>query len=274
MVLQVVWLTTGTISRDPALERRPDDFPAGEYEAAFLALMSGHLLPEAFVQANFDAVGRFVGRAEGPKPEGVRQAPPVVTQIIAGIASASRRFETAATADDRFQELLSRAAREKIEGMQLASLLDEPFFNHYASLVAAVEGLGYALAWLPYRAGAMNGEPKPRQISLTWTAQKYRVFHPKSPLTEALVSLDASDVLRDIREVRNMLEHRGAASITAPEPGLPTHGTLFAEPFLGRDLPIDENLTGSTRAWLGVALREVLGTVPDHMQRYPPTGGR
>lgn len=60
--------------------------------------------------------------------------------------------------------------------------------------MAIVEGLGYALAWVPFLAGRRPRAPSPRSISFGETAAEFRRVFRHEPTIDALVRL-ADDVL-------------------------------------------------------------------------------
>ena len=195
----------------------------------------------------------------------VRRGPPELEQVLAGLTSVRNRFETAAKADERFRDALPRSL-ELFFSEDAARLLDEPFFLFYASALACVEGLGYALAWLPYLSGRRARSPQPRSISFGDTVAEYRRTFRNEPITQRLEEVAKSSVMSEVRGIRNFLEHRGLPGYHAP--GADGAMYLHTTQFLGHNLSLNEDLTAIPRTWLGQSLKSILGAAPDLANRY------
>jgi hypothetical protein len=202
----------------------------------------------------------FPGEAQVPR------APVEVTHVIAGLAAIEARLALAAVADDDFGTALSRSVAAKFTGQEVASSLDPPFFIFFSSVLAAIESVGYAMAWLPWLAHATQ-RPSPRSITLPNTVVDFRRRFRSSVLTSKLIELSEAPETREIRDIRNMLSHRVAAFVEKSSAGSGP-GTLIALEFLGRDLPLAPELTATPRAWTARAIGDVLAAVPDFVDRH------
>jgi hypothetical protein len=208
-------------------------------------MMSTHLgmkMPSDFPTEKFDHISIQVNKLYSRNPDEVRE----MMRAWKGVA---HRFLTLSDYDEEYTKLM------KNTGVNLSTedqyLQDKYLYCFFVNGLSTVETLIYALF-------ALGAFVMPNEFSLAnqqnikppTTKQKYNRFFSQESISNLLNNLLSSTEYKELKDVRNYIAHRKAASrviyMSPPENNTP--------PDKWKNIPLNENTTQFRRTWMSQQL--------------------
>jgi hypothetical protein len=149
---------------------------------------------------------------------------------------------------------------------------ERALFEFYSNAFSVLECLGYALSAMAELVNpqAFLVTTSPREISFRSAVRAFSDEYPMSRLAGILSSIDRSQELADLRDIRNTLSHRGAPARTFSEVATSTPSGGSSErgstTWLGRIL--SPATTADLRIWVVTALNDVLRAANEFADAY------